>query len=229
MFCRADGLVSVSYEIANAPENARYKKPVKVIANAGATGREMILSAPSNPTPVLSIVVSPGMTWHGVDKLRWFAEQYPDLTINIVGYRREDLPSDLPQNIRPHGFLPRDQVREILKTTDAVFGTLALHRNDMEEASPLKVREAAAYGIPLILGYHDTDLSALQTDCILRIPNTEDNVRAHAAQIYDFAYRMKGRRLDVDAVEACIGYRHKEKERLRFFEELRTPLSHEKN
>jgi hypothetical protein len=189
----------------------------------------MVLSAPSNPTPVLSIVVSPGMTWHGVDKLRWFAEQYPDITINIVGYRREDLLGDVPQNIRMHGFLPREQVREILKTTDAVFGTLALHRNDMEEASPLKVREAAAYGIPLILGYHDTDLSALQTDCILRIPNTEDNVRAYAAQIYDFAYRMKGRRLDVDAVEACIGYRHKEVERLRFFEELRAPLLNEKN
>lgn len=221
IFRRAAGLVSVSHEIAESQENARYKKPVRVIANAAETGREMLLSAPSNPAPVLSIAVSPGMTWHGVDKLLWLAAQYPDLTINIVGYCREDLPGDAPKNIRPHGFLSREQVREVLKTTDVVFGTLALHRNNMEEASPLKVREAAAYGIPLILAYHDTDLSALQTDCILKIPNTEDNVRTHASQIYDFAYRMRGRRLAVDAVEACIGHRRKEETRLAFFEKIR--------
>ena len=190
----------------------------------------VILPAPSNPNPVLSMVASPGMTWHGVDKLLRLAGQYPDLTINIVGYRREDLTGDTPQNVRLHGFLPRERTREVLKTTDVVFGSLALHRNDMEEASPLKVREAAACGIPLILGYRDTDLSNWQTDCILHIPNTEDNAQTHAAQIRDFAYRMRGRRLDAETVAARIGHRQKEEDRLAFFEKiLAAALVKEKN
>ncbi|MCA2002989.1 MAG: glycosyltransferase [Chloroflexi bacterium] len=221
MFRRAAGLVAVSHEIAQAPENARYRKPVRVIANGYDLQRDMFLPAPSNPKPALSMVASPGMTWHGVDKLLWLARQYPDLTINVVGYRREDLKGDIPQNLCLHGFLPRERAREILKTTDAVFGSLALHRNDMKEASPLKVREAAACGIPLILGYRDTDLSDWQTDCILHIPNTEDNVQTHAAQIRDFAYRMRGRRLDAEMVAARIGQRQKEEERLAFFEKIR--------
>jgi hypothetical protein len=219
-FGNAAGLVSVSHEIAQTPQNAKYNKPVCVMGNGIDFTQNAALPAPLNPTPVLSIVVSPDMAWHGVDKLLWLAKQYPDLTINIIGYRREDLAGDLPQNIRLHGFLPREQVREVLKTTDVVFGTLALHRKDMEEASPLKVREAAAYGIPLILGYRDTDLSDLQTDCILQIPNTEDNVQTHAAQIRDFAYRMIGRRLNADAVKSCVDARSKEKRRLDFFEEI---------
>jgi len=221
MFRRAAGLVAVSHEIAQAPENARYRKPVRVIANGIDLTQDAPLPAPSNPSPVLSMVASPGMTWHGVDKLLWLARQCPDLTINVVGYRREDLTDDIPQNLRLHGFLSRERAREVLKTTDAVFGTLALHRKGMEEASPLKVREAAACGIPLILGYRDTDLSDWQTDCILHIPNTEDNVQTCAAQIRDFAYRMRGRRLDAETVAARIGHRQKEEDRLAFFEKIR--------
>lgn len=224
-FRNAAGLVSVSHEIAQIPDNAGYGKPVRVIANGMDLSRNMSLPAPINKTPVLAIVVSPGMTWHGVDKLLWLARHFPDLTINIVGYRREDIAGPVPENIHLYGFVPRAQVRDILGMSDVACGTLALHRNNMEEASPLKVREAAAYGIPLILGYRDTDLSTMQTDCILQIPNTEDNVQTHAGQIRDFAYRMAGRRLDADAVESCIGHRHKEEIRLKFFDEVIQKIS----
>ncbi len=75
-----------------------------------------------------------------------------------------------------HGFLDRAGVMDVLMKTDVACGSLALHRNNMQEASPLKVREALAYGIPVLLGYKDTDLSNLQSEYILQIPNTEDNV-----------------------------------------------------
>jgi glycosyltransferase involved in cell wall biosynthesis len=216
----ASGLVSTSYEIAEISDNARYDKPVKVIGNGIDLDRNIVLPAPANKIPVITLVGSPGMIWHGVDKLIRLAERCPDLMIYIVGYRSEDIDGYIPENVHLCGFLPREQVRNILKMSDVACGTLALHRKNMEEASPLKVREAAACGIPLILGYRDTDLSGLQMDCILQLPNTEDNVVTHAEQIRAFAYRMVGKRLDMEAVKSCIGHKQKEETRLRFFEEL---------
>ncbi|MBK7455292.1 MAG: hypothetical protein IPJ46_16695 [Anaerolineales bacterium] len=54
----------------------------------------------------------------------------------------------------------QDKLREITLNTDVACGTLAIHRNNMEEAWYFKVREALALGVPLILAYHDTDLSS---------------------------------------------------------------------
>jgi hypothetical protein len=126
------------------------------------------------------MVGSPGMSWHGVDKLVWLAEQYPELHIHIVGYSKDDLSQSIPENVSLHGYLQPADVKQVLMKTDVAFGTLALHRKKMMEASPLKVREALAYGIPVVLGYDDTDLRDVKSDLFLFLPNTPDNVSGHA-------------------------------------------------
>jgi hypothetical protein len=157
------------------------------------------------------------MDWHGVDKLIHFAGIYPDVIVNIVGYSQKDVEISVPPNVHLFGFLDQARLKEVLKNTDVACGTLALHRKNMDEACPLKVREALAYGIPVVLGYRDTDLNGLELDTILRIPNTDDNVVSHAERIHTFAYNMVGKRVDRDLIRSRIDQVEKEKERLRFF------------
>lgn len=220
LFRNASGLVSTSREIVSFPENAVYSKPVCVIGNGIDLRTNHPIAPPKNEQPIIAMVASPGMSWHGVDKLIHLAVRFPDLRIHIIGYRREDVPDILPPNVHVFGFVPRDNVRQALQDADVTCGTLALHRKKMQEASPLKAREAVAYGIPLILGYTDTDLSGIDTEYILQIPNTEDNVETHGDQIQEFAYKMMGRRIDRKDVMDAVDLGHKEETRLKFFEKI---------
>jgi len=90
----------------------------------------------------------------------------------------------------------------------------------MQEGSTLKVPEAMAYGIPILLAYRDTDLAGLKSDCILELPNREDNVVSNVEQIRAFVYRMMGRRLRREEVAPYIDQRAKEETRLAFFQEI---------
>ena len=155
-----------------------------------------------------------------LDKLIEFAKLYSDITVNIVGYGPSDVDGGVPANVKLHGFLNSQQVKEVLSGTDVACGTLAFHRNKMHEASALKVREALTFGIPVLIAFRDTDLNDVQVDTILRIPNTEDNVVSHAEEIRDFAYRMMGKRVDLNVVGPYLDQRKKEQKRLEFFEQV---------
>jgi glycosyltransferase involved in cell wall biosynthesis len=220
LFSRCDGWVASSHELANFNENRRHHKPVCVISNGIELDKYEILQPTSHQTPSLSLVGTPGMGWHGVDKLFPLAEQYPELTINIIGYRREDFETAIPPNVHLHGYLEHEDVKKILADTDVVFGTLALHRKKMEEASPLKVREALGYGIPVILAYVDTDFMDIKPDYFLFLPNSDDNVVKNAKLIRDFSFHAIGRRVDRALVAGRIDQRLKEEKRLAFFEEM---------
>jgi len=198
----------------------KYKKPYAVIANGMDLNDAELLSPTKNTTPVITLVASPGMDWHGVDKLIRFAETSADITINIVGYSAQDVGMSIPPNVHLHGFLNRIQLREVYLNTDVACGTLALHRKNMEEACTLKVREYLAYGLPVILAYRDTDLSEVTLDTILQIPNHENNVTENRERIRRFAYDMIGRRVDVEKVYPYFDQRKKEQSRLAFFQKI---------
>jgi glycosyltransferase involved in cell wall biosynthesis len=220
LFSGCTGWVATSHELATLEENRIHHKPVSVISNGIELGKYEPLPPPQNRMPVLSLVGSPGMNWHGVDKLFFLAEQYPELTVNIVGYRSDDFNIPIPSNIHLHGYLEKEEVRKILAITDAVFGTLALHRKKMKEASPLKVREALGYGIPVILAYEDTDLMNIESDYFLFLPNADDNVITHAKSIRDFAFQVMGKRVDRALISDRIDQRIKEEARITFFMEM---------
>lgn len=223
---RLDGLVTVSRELAESPAFTRYRKPTRVIANGIDLENFAPLPAPSNVTPRLAFIANPGYLWHGVDKLVTLARLIPDVHLDIIGYDtlpvgQDFIPSSqpLPQNLHLHGYLPASKYRNILANADAAISSLALHRIGLEEASPLKSRECLALGLPLVLAYVDTDLRDLEADFLLRIPNKEDNIRTHAGTIHDFAYRMRGRRVE-RALISSLDQKVKERQRLQFFEEM---------
>ena len=218
-FASVSGFIPPTRELIRAFP-AKYNRPHVVISNGIDLSSAELLPPTKNVNPVITLVASPGMNWHGVDKLIRFAETCPDITVNIAGYSADDVETPVPANVHLHGFLNRTQLREIYLTTDVACGTLALHRKDMDEACTLKVREALAYGLPVIIAYHDTDLSEVTLDTILKIPNTENNVIENYERIRKFAYDMLGRRVDVEKVYPYFDQRKKEQSRLAFFQRI---------
>ena len=217
---RVRGLVTVSRELAASPAFASYGKPRRVIANGCRLENFPELPAPANKTPRLVFIGNPGFLWHGVDKLVELAKRCQDIQVDVVGY--DELPGfdSLPGNLSLHGYLPMQEYQQVLAQADVAISSLALHRVQLEEASPLKSRECLAFGLPLVVAYADTDLNEADCDFLLKIPNKEDNIQTHAQSIRNFAYRMRGRRADREFLKKTIDADRKEATRLSFFEEL---------
>ena len=214
------GLVTVSRELEVSPAFALYRKPTRVIANGIELDAFAPLSAPSNESPRLVFIGSPGYIWHGVDKLVDFARRFSDVQLDIVGY--DALPDfeALPHNLTLHGYLSSEQYLKVLARADVAISSLALHRIQLDEASTLKSRECLALGLPLVVAYTDTDLDDAGFDFLLKIPNKEDNIHTHGEAIREFAYRMRGIRADRGVLKDRIDSTRKEELRLNFFEEI---------
>ena len=217
---RVRGLVTVSRELAESSAFRPYGKPTRVIANGWDLNGFPQLPAPVNETPRLVFIGNPGYAWHGVDKLVTLARLVPEVRVDIIGYRELSGYGPLPANMTLHGYLNVDEYRNVLASADAAISSLALHRVQLEEASPLKSRECLAFGLPLVVAYADTDLDHMDCDFLLKIPNREDNVETHAQAIREFAYRMRGRRAERAILKTCIDTTQKESQRLAFFEEI---------
>jgi hypothetical protein len=217
---RVLGLVTVSRELAVSYAFAPYSKPTCVIANGVEMNKFHELPPPSNKTPHLIFIGSPGYPWNGVDKLIDLASRFSDFHIDIVGYDKLPEFEPLPNNLTLHGYLSTREYEQVMAGADVAISSLALHRKQMEEASPLKSRECLAFGLPLVMAYADTDLDGADCDFLLKIPNKEDNIQTHAEVIRDFAYRMRGRRADREFLKKHIDAEQKEAMRLSFFEEL---------
>ncbi|MBB6097850.1 glycosyltransferase involved in cell wall biosynthesis [Deinobacterium chartae] len=215
---RAAGLVYVSYEIAKQPHYAKFRPPHTVIGNGIALEDTRPLPAPTAGPPRLVFIGHAGQPWHGVDKILQLARLRPDWRFDLVGISAQDTPEDAPANVTLHGHLDRASYERILEAADCAVGSLALHRNSMQEASPLKVREYLAYGLPVILGYLDTDFLS-GAEFILRLPNTESNVKDTLGDIERFVRSWQGRRVPRE-VAARLDYAHKEQERIAFFASL---------
>ena len=217
---RSTGIVSISQELAANPEFTRYGKPAAVIGDGVDLSLYPALPAPQNPQPHLVFIGSPGNTWHGVEKLVPLAQHSPEMIVDVIGYDQIPGVDNLPANIHLHGYLCGENYRSILAQADSAISSLSLHTIGMEESSPLKTRECAALGIPLILPYRDTDLDEIDHPCILRIPNSPDNVITHAKNIEQFVRYVQGKRLVGTAVRKAIDSQEKEKRRLQFIQQI---------
>lgn len=225
LLSRARGLVCVTHELSRSSSFAPFGKPTEVIAN-GVDLDELrpLAAAPALDRPRVGFLGSARQTWHGIDKLAWLARELPGVDFDIVGYDQgfleEAIGGPAPANMHARGVLSRGEYEPILERCEIAFGTLALHRKNMKEACPLKVREYLGYGLPVVIGYDDTDLDALHEWFVLRLPNEEGNVRAAKAEISSFLDATRGRRVPREAIEDRVGAVAKERRRLGFLREL---------
>jgi glycosyltransferase involved in cell wall biosynthesis len=210
---RAAGLVAVTKEIGD--RFAEWGRPTVVISN----GIDLASFNPLPPAPLdnpgIAFVGAAGASWHGLDELIALARAAPDLSFQVVGPTAE---TDWPPNVVAHGTLGQGTYESLLAGCTAAVGTLAMHRKNMREASPLKVREYLALGLPCIIAYDDTDFPE-EVPFILRLPNKPGNALAAREEITAFLQRWSGRRVDRSQV-GRIDSREKEAARLSFMAEV---------
>jgi glycosyltransferase involved in cell wall biosynthesis len=212
---RANGAVAVTSELANAARRTRPQLDTTVIANGIELGA--VPEARRDGRGPRLVYIGDDVYWQGVDKVIQLAERFPAWRFDLVGVGERPA----PDNVVCHGFLARDAYAAILSRADVAVGTLALHRKRMEEASPLKVRRYLEFGLPLILGYIDTDLIGLESAWwLLTLPNVETNVSDSVEAIESFIDSVAGRRVPRAEVEPLIAADEKERQRLEFFERI---------
>lgn len=212
---RAAALVFVTSELSRLPSFRGYRARKVVITNGVDLAAYPRLPAVAEGPPRLAFVGTRGASWHGVDKLITLAGLRPDWRFEVVGLAD---PGGSAPNIRWHGPLERPDVLTVLARADVGVGTLALHRNAMEEACPLKVREYLAVGLPVFYGYVDPDADGL-AQYVLRIANTETNVRDEITRIDAFVRGSRGVRVPRSIV-THLDIAQKEEQRLSLFTDL---------
>jgi hypothetical protein len=215
-FRHAAGLVNVCHELS--AEYARYGKPFVVIPNGIALSEVPELPAASNSEPVLVFIGSSGFPWHGVDKILCLARRFANWRFELVGYTAQSLGGDVPPNVTAHGHLPREAYQDVMLKADVALGTMALERNAMTEACPLKVREYLAYGLPTVIGYRDADFPQ-PVPFLLELPCTPDNVAQNAERIASFVQAWRGRRVPRSCV-THLDVEVKEARRIEFFSKI---------
>lgn len=161
------GGVCVSHEIMRY-ECSRYKNyRTSVIAN-GAEVTTVTNDSFHRQIDELRLVMLVGSeaVWHGYERLvhsLHHANLPKPVRLILVGMDRPanfDWPIDCQHSVEWLGRKSKGEVAEVLRTCHVAVGTLALYKKSMTEASPLKVRECLLMGLPMIIGYHDTDVSA---------------------------------------------------------------------
>jgi glycosyltransferase involved in cell wall biosynthesis len=216
LFRRAQGLVFVTNELSELRSFSGYKARHQVITNGIDLASYPHFEPPGNERPRLVFVGSAGQPWHGIDKIASLARQRPDWRFDVVGMLDEGIAA--PDNVQWHGPLERAAVLDVLSHADVGMGTLALHRKGMNEATPLKVREYLAVGLPVICPYLDPDTTTIP-EYALQISNTESNVADDLSAIDGFVERSKGIRVPRARI-AHLDVTAKEQQRLDLFREL---------
>ena len=231
LLSHAAGFVSVSHELSENSYFKKYKKPTVVIGN-GIDVRAVEKKQKDDvdlksPLQVVFIGSPNYQFWHGFDKIVYLAEKLPDVNFHIIGPAVEDMMKvdsnfENMNNIQAYGYLSEEQSQAIVKKCDVAISTLSLYLKGMEEASPLKSRQYLAQGIPMIVGYDDTDLSGLELPFILNIGNYEGNVKDNLSVIKGFIFNSR-EFVASDIQEVAAKYldgEKKELKRLDFFQQI---------
>lgn len=148
-------------------------------------------ATPDSARPALLFMGTPNQVWHGVDLLPPLAYALPEFDFHIVGANA--LP-DAPPNMIFHGYQPPEKLQSFYARSHIGIGSLAFFRKNIYEASPLKVREYIAAGLPVILGCQDSAFKENVPGWVLPLepgedlferPEIVDNVRRFVARCAD--------------------------------------------
>lgn len=224
LFKNASGFVSVSNELINDYNFSKFNKPSIVIGNGYDYKSVNSKKRLFNNNVEFVFIGSPGQKWHGVDKIVHLANILTQNKFHIIGPNVDDLSSfnlKIGKNIIFHGYLDQNKLEHLVSQCDIGVSTLAIHRNNMNEASSLKSRQYLAQGLPIIVGYKDTDLP-VDYEYVLNIGNYENNVLDHVEEIKDFIDRVK--EIDSDKIietsKMHLDQEAKEIKRLKFLETI---------
>lgn len=211
LFNAATGFVSVTNEIALQIKS--YNKPWICCSNGvNISGFDNSFKNDGNINIIM--ICSPGMDWHGVDKLEMLSKAFPQYQFHLVGPTLEYSASNLIQ----YGILGKEEIQQLFSTMNIALGCLSLYKKCMNESCSLKVREYLMHGLPIIMGERDVDVSG--ENFVLEIGNYEDNVKDHLLEIQLFIEKYKLFRIEKEQVRKLVSIVEKEKVRTTFFKKI---------
>lgn len=214
------GFVSVTYELKKTL-SLNNNQRIIVIPNSISflNNIESKIINKNRIIPNLVFIGSPNQEWHGLDKIIELAKKTEGkLNFDIIGFNST---KEIYSNIIFHGYLTKEKYKTIILNCDIGIGTLGLHRKNMDEACPLKVREYLLYGIPIIIGYTDTAFLNKEVETwILKLDNYENNVIDNIQKIIDFSYKNKNTLVCNKISNKYISSQILEEKRLNFFREV---------
>jgi hypothetical protein len=189
---KASGLICVTSEIEKRQSRITGGAvPTVTISNGIDVSRTTIKSPRQGEFPdTLNILFLAGSEapWHGVDILLNSLHGYNG-TVKVHCYiagsideRSRERVSSMSQ-VTLFAHLEGDALDAMVEKSHIGIGSLALFRNNMTEACTLKVREYWARGLPIVLGYDDTDLmnNAAMKPFVLKV-----NISPDPLPVFDF-------------------------------------------
>jgi len=141
-------------------------KAVTIANGAQVPVHVQALNLPLKGELVVTMLIGSDAVWHGYERLFAGLLVAKDLSVRVV-VRMIGMevpaafswPVENKHRIEWLGMKSKQEISELLQSCHIAVGTLALYRKSMTEASPLKVRECLMLGLPMIIGYEDTDVN----------------------------------------------------------------------
>jgi len=149
---RAAGVVAVTDELLGrlAPEGLSGC----VIPNATSVPRVRPRSSPRLGRPMAVMLVGCAAPWHGLDRFSLLADALPHVEFVVCGDLR-DSSSSVSASVRRVPSQTGDALEALFRQATVGVGSLAISRNGMTQACPLKSRSCLAAGLPIVYGYED--------------------------------------------------------------------------
>ncbi|KGE71132.1 glycosyltransferase family protein [Spirochaeta lutea] len=207
----ADGLITVTNELRVRAAKLHHNT-IAIPNSADLSIQLQIKKVDVDRRIGFFFIGSPNQSWHGVDLIVGLAERLPEYDFHIVGSEGEST-----TNLFYYGY--RTEYDDILAKCDISIGSLALFRENMLEACPLKVREYLARGFPVIIGYEDTAFLKELPNFILKIDLSKGISQKSIQEIKSFAKKMKNyivRRDEIESIDSTVV----ESQRLKFMTQL---------
>lgn len=112
------------------------------------------------------ILIGYNAPWHGIDRVLEGLLLYKGdekIEVNLVGEigdsEKDYIKSHkLDRLVKFHSASHGLELEELINKSNIGIGSLSIYRKGLTEASPLKTRGYLARGLPVVVGYHDTDL-----------------------------------------------------------------------
>lgn len=158
----------------------------------------------------IAFIGTPNQPWHGLDIIKGLSKKLNNIHFDIIGYEGAN-----ESNLTYHGYLSVDKFFPIIANSSACIGPLGIHKYNLNQSSPLKVREYIVLGAPIILGYNDFPLTMVKDDpLILHLSSNQKNWHI---EIIDFLNKLKNlERKYKESTLALIDSKYVDKKRVEF-------------
>lgn len=195
---QAAGLAVVTREIQKYYKAKFPAQQIECFPNSIILDEIQVQPAPNNKRPQLIFVGSPNRPWHGVDRIFTMAQTHPQYDFHIVGATQK---KSTFNNLYVHPEIYENELLIFLSKMDIAISTLALERNFMREASPLKTRLYLACGLPVVMGYLDTACTTNDTFYLYAGEETALDSVAFTNNLDKFIMKWKGKRVSRDQLQ----------------------------